>query len=181
MFNQSDLSKIDLIVNNFVSNDLQEPFLLNLMKVMSFFASSGFLIVISILMLIFMRNKYSVYLVYNLVAAVMLNTIFKLIIQRDRPTNMLVTEQGYSFPSGHAMVATIFYGIIIYFIYSSKLNRIYKIIYITILSILILLISFSRIYLSVHYLSDVYVGILIGVIYVSIFVGIKNKNIKQIV
>ena len=80
----------------------------------------------------------------------------------------MVTEHGYSFPSGHAMISTAFYGLIIYLIYKNA-NK-HKKIYIALLTILIFLIAVSRVYLGAHYATDVIAGIIFAIIYLIIFI-----------
>ena len=111
--------------------------------------------------------------------------LLKNIIQRPRPIEYrLIDETGYSFPSGHSMVSVAFYGLIIYFMYKSiKISKI-KWLLISLLSIVIILIGTSRIYLGVHYTSDVIGGFLISISYLIIFITafgekiLENKNSK---
>lgn len=95
----------------------------------------------------------------------LINNILKIIIKRPRPTLM---ETGYSFPSGHTMNATIFYLAVAFIlcrhIKSQKIRRL--VILGTLL--LIFLIGFSRVYLGVHYLSDVLGGFLLGIGYLAV-------------
>ena len=94
-----------------------------------------------------------------------MNRLIKYIIKRPRPPQRLhlVKETNYSFPSGHSMSAMIGYGLLIIEVYRSSLK--YKKPIITILTIIIFLIGLSRIYLGVHYFSDVIGGFLIALSY----------------
>ena len=85
----------------------------------------------------------------------------------------------YSFPSGHSSVSMAFYGFLIYLICTEFKNKKYKYLLISVLSIVILFIGLSRIYLGVHYLSDVLAGFLFSIIYLIIFVYFYNKIIKM--
>ena len=88
---------------------------------------------------------------------------FKYFIGRDRPLGAELYESSYSFPSGHALTSLFFYGFISFIIFRfSKLsgNKKYAIIFC--FMSLILLIGASRLYLGVHYISDVVGGYLIG-------------------
>ena len=115
----------------------------------------------------------------NLFLVFIINRLLKFIIRRPRPQAfVLVIENGYSFPSAHAMIGFAFYGFIIYLIMKSKKNKKEKIIYSTLLSLLILVVGISRIYLGVHYASDVIGGFLIALLYLVIFIKyIYKKNI----
>jgi undecaprenyl-diphosphatase len=94
-----------------------------------------------------------------------------------RPTGGLVSAFGQSFPSYHATIATIFFGLVARIAGSAQKSLISGII--GLISVLgILVVSFSRIYLGVHWLSDVIGGIVIGVIFLELFVQI-DKNVVQ--
>lgn len=111
----------------------------------------------------------------NLAVSGALNQALKRIVQRPRPTEYrLIEENGYSFPSGHSMVSAAFYGFFIYLIFKTVKNKYIKWGSITLLSILIILIGTSRIYLGVHYTSDVLAGFVISISYLVIFTSIVN-------
>lgn len=76
------------------------------------------------------------------------------------------------------MISMAFYGYLIYLIYKSKFNKYVKIILITIFVFLILFIGISRIYLGVHYTSDVIAGILLSISYLIVFIKLF-KNDKE--
>ncbi|MGD0237824.1 MAG: phosphatase PAP2 family protein [Syntrophorhabdales bacterium] len=87
--------------------------------------------------------------------------ILKVIFQRPRPkTEMYVFS--YSFPSGHVFSATVIYGFCVYLTFRFIKNATVKWILVTSLALLILLIGFSRVYLGVHWLSDVLAGYATG-------------------
>ena len=125
-------------------------------------------------------KKYSKLIMLNLALSFILNRILKLIIARPRPPRLrLVIENGYSFPSGHSMVSFAFYGFLIYLINKNLKNKKIKYPLIILLSLLILLIGISRIYLGVHYVTDVLGGYIIGLIYLIVFIKVlKKKKIK---
>ncbi len=95
----------------------------------------------------------------------------KLIFHRARPSVALYLENSFSFPSGHATIAIALYGFIAYVLikHSKKWKRKINIFFITF--ILIFLIGFSRLYLGVHYVSDVWGGYLVGAIWLIIAIG----------
>lgn len=157
-------------------------FMTTFFKIITSFASVPALLISVVIVLLIKKLKTTRFIILiNLINDVILNLGLKNIFRRERPLDiMLVKETGYSFPSGHTMASCIFYGFIIYLIYNSKLNKNLKIILITILSILILLIGISRIYLGVHYPTDVIAGYLISISYLIIFTNfvekLTNKN-----
>ena len=113
--------------------------------------------------------KYCPFVITNLVFIVILNFILKHIYTRPRPEFMLIDEYGYSFPSGHAMVSMAFYGLFIYIIFHLKLNKYLKYIFSFLIFSLIMLVGISRIYLHVHYFSDVIAGYAVSIIYLVVF------------
>ncbi len=153
------------------------PTTTSIMIGISFFASAGALIAISIIsLLIFKNKKLPKYITLNLIISFILNRIIKIIVRRPRPDAFaLVIEKGYSFPSAHAMVGFAFYGFIIYLILKSQKRKRQKVIYTTLLSLLIILIGISRIYLGVHYFTDVLGGFIIAMIYLVLFIKFIYK------
>ena len=105
----------------------------------------------------------------------MVNSSLKLIFLRERPTDMLIDIGGYSYPSGHSFVSMAFYGLLIYLVAKLDIKKKTKNIIIILLSILVLLIGTSRIYLGVHYPSDVLGGFIGGIIYLIIYIEISKK------
>ena len=108
----------------------------------------------------------------NLIIISGLNWTIKHIVQRPRPEESLrlVEEDGYSFPSGHAMITTAFYGLLIYYLWNHTDNKVLRNCICIGLTLLIVLIDFSRVYLGVHYLSDVLAGSLLSISYLIIAV-----------
>ncbi|MFA6269935.1 MAG: phosphatase PAP2 family protein [Candidatus Paceibacterota bacterium] len=108
--------------------------------------------------------------------------LIKHIVDRARPLGAIYTELSPSFPSGHATTAMALYGFMIYTIWSqsTKTSRdehrsLHK--FLTAgLVILILLIGLSRLYLGVHYFSDVLVGFFIGLIWILISRSIAKSK-----
>jgi undecaprenyl-diphosphatase len=102
--------------------------------------------------------------------------LLKNIFSRHRPLiPLLKPALGYSFPSGHSMMSFSFYGLLIYLCYKYIENRILKWFLITGLFLLILSIGFSRIYLRVHYASDVLAGFSVGIAWLIFSVWLLNK------
>ena len=136
----------------------------------------------TILFFVIKDKKIGISIITNLGIVTILNQIIKFIMQRPRPTEFrIIEETGYSFPSGHSMVSLAFYGYLIYLIYRYIKNKYIKWLLIVLLSILICLIGISRIYLGVHYTSDVLGGFLLSISYLVVYISlIKNLKIKNI-
>ncbi len=149
-----------------------------IMIFISYLGSAVTLITLTIGFLIILKNrKISKYITINLILVFLLNRLLKLIIGRPRPNVLrIVYEGGYSFPSGHAMVSMGFYGFLIYLIYKNIKNKKIKYPLIIILSSLILFIGISRIYLGVHYATDVIGGFIIAVLYLVLFIKFIYKT-----
>ena len=140
------------------------------------------LILITVGILIFSKGKgYSKLIAFNLACSFIISQILKLIIRRPRPEVLrLAVEKGFSFPSGHAMVSTVFYGFFIYLIYKKVKNKHIKWVSISLICILILLIGVSRIYLGVHYASDVFGGFVLSISYLGLFTHIIKTTFKEV-
>lgn len=149
-----------------------------IMMFISYLGSAVTLITLAIGFIIILKNKRNAkYIALNLVLVFLLNRILKLLIARPRPDVLrLVLEDGYSFPSGHSMVSMGFYGFLIYLIYINIRSKKIKYPLIIFLSLLILFIGISRIYLGVHYATDVIGGFIIAVIYLIIFIKFIYKS-----
>lgn len=130
------------------------------------------LIIITLMLLILKNKKYFKYTSINLAVIALLNQLLKNVIKRPRPVIGDGKFSGYSFPSGHAMVSMAFYGLLIYLVFSSNLNKKVKILLITCLSLIILLIGFSRIYLEAHYITDVLSGFTLSIFYLTIYTSL---------
>ena len=165
------------IISDFLISDFATP----IAKFITNFGGSIALIVITILLFICVKNKkIGISIFINLCVATGLNLILKHILQRPRPTDYrIINETGYSFPSGHSMISMAFYGFIIYLIYKYVKNKYLKASLIALLSILIILIGISRIYLGVHYTSDVLGGFLIAISYLVIYISAINKFLLE--
>lgn len=168
---------IDELAYNLLVAKLRNPTLTKIMKFITSLSNTPVITVIAIILFLVIKNKkVSLTIPTNLVLIATLNQILKLIFQRERPIGYRLLEiGGYSFPSGHAMASTAFYGLLIYLSYKYIKNKNLKIFLITINTIVIILVGISRIYLGVHYCSDVLVGISISIIYLIIYTKILTK------
>ena len=134
----------------------------------------------TILFFVIKDKKIGISIITNLGIVTILNQIINFIMQRPRPTEFrIIEETGYSFPSGHSMVSLAFYGYLIYLIYKYINNKHLKRTLIIILSVLICIIGVSRIYLGVHYTSDVLGGFLISFAYLIIYIELVNKFVLE--
>ncbi len=173
-----DSLSIDKNVYSFIADNIMNDGLTPILKVITELGGVAFTIIAGVLIFIFCK-KIRWFVTFDLVGVTLINQLLKHIIRRPRPNILrLVEESGYSFPSGHSMVSMAFYGIIIYLVYKNVSNKYLKWLLISLLSLLILSIGFSRIYVGVHYFTDVAGGFLLGFAYVVIYVNIYNNKVK---
>ena len=167
----------DVIGHYLVSKYLISDFMTPIMSCITWFGGPIWIVVLTVLLFVFIKEKkICVAVLTNLVTITVLNQVFKFILQRPRPEGYrLIAESGYSFPSGHSMVSMAFYGFLIYLIYYYFKNKHLKWTLITILGILIVLIGLSRIYLGVHYTSDVCAGFVFSLAYLILYISVINK------
>jgi len=160
------------IVSLFISDTMT-----TIMKFITFFADPIWCILFSVLVIIFWKKIRKAFLI-NLILVFMLNYILKLIFSRARPIDInIITETGYSFPSGHAMISLAIYGFLAYLLWKSDYK--YKKIGVSLLVLLIVLIGISRIYLGVHYTSDVIAGFIVSLGYLLLFIDFIYPKIKD--
>ena len=167
----------DVIGYKIISTYLIRDSLTPIFKIITWFGSATCLILLALILFFTIKNKKVGLLISaNLIIITILNQALKIIVQRPRPTEYrIINEAGYSFPSGHSMVSMAFYGFLIYLIYKNIKNKYLKISLIVILSLLIVMIGISRIYLGVHYTSDVCAGFLVSLSYLIIYINFANK------
>lgn len=104
------------------------------------------------------------------------NVLLKMAFSRPRPPDIaLIKESGFSFPSGHAMVSVAFYGFLIYLIFQSRQPKWRKIGASIVLGCIIIGVGISRIYLGVHYASDVIAGASLSLAYVILLTTFARK------
>ena len=177
---EKEIMELDTIGYKIMSEHIMSDTITPIAKAITQFGGAIFLITLSIILLIVIKNKKIGILIWiNLAISTIINQILKNIIQRPRPTEFrIINENGYSFPSGHSMASAAFYGFLIYLIYKKVKNKYLKWILISLLSILIILIGASRVYLGVHYTSDVIAGILISTSYLIMFISIIKKYLE---
>ena len=174
------------VLDNWIYNliiCLKCDFFTKFFKIITFFGSVKFIVILNVLAIVYgIFKNYNRYLRIVLFSACssFVNSLLKGIVKRERPdiSLWLVSENNFSFPSGHSMTSCVFYGVICYFIYKSKININIKRVIISLLGLLVILIGTSRIYLGVHYFSDVIGGFLWG--FVVLLIGIDVMNRREI-
>ena len=171
----------DIIGYKLIETFLISDFVTPIAKFITNFGGAIFLSIATVMLFLMIKNKkIGLSIISNIVIITFLNQLLKRTLQRPRPTEFRIAEEtGYSFPSGHSMVSMAFYGYLIYLIYRYIKNKYVKWTLITILSILICLIGISRIYLGVHYTSDVLGGFLISISYLVVYISSIKKLLPE--
>lgn len=140
----------------------------------------GYMIILGLAIvasLLYFKNwKYILQTVFVLILASISNVMLKRLVNRARPgAEHLVVVETLSYPSGHAMGAMAFYGFLIYLVYRFKIGHpLLKWGIIFLLLVIILSIGISRIYLGVHYPSDIVGGYIAGLIWVFLCILLFN-------
>ncbi len=174
-----ELKGIDTAIYNFVMNAKSDVATI-LAKGFSFLVSVPFLLIFSIILFfVFKDKRFAIISFGNLGLIFIINQILKYSFSRERPIEwMMIDEVGYSFPSAHAMVSAAFYGMLFYLILQTKISKRKKIGWGIGLSLTILLVGLSRIYLGVHYASDVVGGFLMAFAYLLIVTTFITSYLK---
>ena len=165
---------IDSVVMNFVRS-IQFPFLIGFSNAISWIFDPVVIILFSLiisLILYFKKfKKEGIFFALTILITGLFIKIAKWIFQRARPISTLIEESGFSFPSGHTTMALVFFGLVAY-LFVSKKNRFGAMLVAVGLT---LLIGFTRIYLQVHWLTDVVGGFVLGGIILILSLIIYRK------
>jgi undecaprenyl-diphosphatase len=147
-------------------------------RVLTFFGSPAVALAISaIVFVVLYRRRHLVdaaLLPVVLGGAELLNLILKLSFHRTRPEVGFVDLETYSFPSGHAMMATAAYGAFLYLAWSHFRTGRERLLLAIATVVLVALICFSRLYLGVHYLSDVLAGVAGGAFWLAVSIALQT-------
>jgi undecaprenyl-diphosphatase len=131
------------------------------------------LILIFYFLLVKKQNWFSIRVITIAISSLVLMLLLKQLFQRKRPLSpLLKAARGLSFPSGHAIMAVTFYGLLIYILQHSITIDWLKWLITVLVILLIILIGFSRVYLRVHYASDVAAGFIIGLLWLLLSLAV---------
>ena len=179
---ENETYKLDLNINSWIST-LRTPGRTEIMKIVSDIGRIGGVFIVGFISAYLFINKKIHVLIGLLISALTagtFTTVLKLIIARDRPelANRLVAESGFSFPSGHATMAFVAFPILAIIInFNPKIPKLLKFIAIFGLTIFPFVVGFSRLYLGVHYFTDVVAGGIVGISAACVFYYLNTKYI----
>lgn len=177
---EQDAQAMDVLLSQYIYS-WRSSFLNPIMEFISLLGADFTLIagsVVAILLALKKHRHEAQLFVSVLVLGVLINNVLKLFFQRPRPTidPLFDLSASFSFPSGHAMNSFIFYCLLAYFVYHFTKNRTLSI-WASIAALgLILLIGLSRVYLGVHYPSDVIAGYIAG-LFVFVTAIVLDKTV----
>lgn len=168
-------------VDNFIYNavrSLESSLFDTYFKFITKFGNVSGIIIVVAGILIVLRNKDGFMLCVMTGISALSNTIIKHIIRRKRPSVLrLIKQGGYSFPSGHAMISIAVYGFLIYVVSKYIKNKVLKYFLICLLSFIIVSIGVSRIYVGVHYGTDILAGYCLSLLELGIILNyIKHSK-----
>src|ERR1035437_9443199 len=172
---------LDVLVNSYIAH-IRGPYLTEYMYLLSALFDVSILsilatIMIAILVKIIRGKKYAWLFLVSIYISALLTYLLKLFFNVSRPADAVMQVFGPSFPSYHAVVATVFFVMLIY-IFDDYFKKFWKILFNTICISMIFLVAFSRVYLGVHWLSDISFGIFLGCFlsYLSVLVFRKINH-----
>ena len=169
------LATFDTTVYNFLIN-MRNDSLDNYFKLLTRLGNTLTVVLIMSGFLVIMKKHDRINLFLILVSSTILNRVIKAIIKRPRPEHLrIITEKGFSYPSGHATAAIALYGFLLYLVYGRVQNKYLKVFLMIVLIYIILTIGLSRIYLGVHYPSDILGGYLLSIVVLFLAKALSDK------
>lgn len=168
---RGEAMKLDQMAYWLVVENLRSDWLTPIMESFSALATPVSLIAMLLVIAAFAPGKRpGWFCTVNLALAALLNVVLKTLIQRPRPEGFrLAVESGFSFPSGHSMAAMAFFGLIVWMVWHYEQDRRQRLILTAAFSAVIAMIGISRIYLGVHYASDVLGGFCASIIWLVFY------------
>lgn len=156
------------------------PGMTRAMRWISFLGSDEYLLVVPVVMALVLSfykkmQWYGLKVLVICLTTALLNQLLKYLHQRPRPLLGLQEASGMSFPSGHAMIGGVFYGLVIYIVLSTVKSQAWRWVLTILFTALILLVGWSRIYLRMHYATDVMAGYLIGALWLLLSLYLLGK------
>lgn len=171
------ITYFDLPIIQFIQG-LETPFLTVIFKTFTWVGSAYGVIPITIAICMFLffrlhRRKQAVFFAFSIASTIALNELLKLYFKRDRPEFYRLMEiGGFSFPSGHTMMAFSLYGIICYIFWHHLHKTRSQILLVIFTTIMAFSIAISRIYVGVHFPSDIIAGIAASTFWITVLITI---------
>jgi membrane-associated phospholipid phosphatase len=177
--NHEPLTLLDVQISNWLATHRSPP-LTKAMFVLTFFGSTGAVSCIAVafgLYLLWQRRfDWFAIAISSVFGGMLLNRLLKYAFQRPRPRfdDPLLTLTGYSFPSGHTMMATALYGVLAAYLCTTNVDARRRLAIVIAAALLIGLVGFSRMYLGAHYLTDVLGAMAEGLAWLSLCLTVMH-------
>jgi membrane-associated phospholipid phosphatase len=173
-YKKTDLKILDIIGSHASERNTR------IMSAFTILATHEFLIPANLTLIanfLFIRRKswFSIRIASIALSSLGLMFLLKHLFKRKRPAGPLLKAKGLSFPSGHAIMSVTFYGLLIYITSQTIKDKPLKWLLIISFLLLIQLIGLSRVYLRVHYASDVAVGYIVGTSWLLVSLGVLKR------
>ena len=175
--NYLDTSIQDLMIS------IRSDNLTNIITIITDLGSPYTLITITVLLFFINKNKrIPILITLNLICSAIISKLVVFLSKRNSllEASLIAIEEGSSYKAGHPMISIAFYMYLSYLIYKSTKNKIFKSCIIALLFILIIMISFSHIYLGTYYLSDILSSLLLSISYLMLFISITKNYLEKV-
>lgn len=168
---EGEIMKLDTLAYRFFVVTLRSDVMTPIMEGFTSLSSVAVILVMALVVAAFAPGKAPGRCVCaNVVGALVLNQVLKFIVQRPRPDGYrLAVESSYSFPSGHSMISMAFYGLLIWMIWKFERDDVMRHVWCCLFGLIIVMVGISRVYLGVHYASDVIAGFCVSLIWLVFF------------
>ena len=172
----------DARINNFLLL-FRSDYYIKIFSAITLFGRSytivSLLIILSLLFWLWQKKSYIIPILITLGGASLLSFLSKLAFHRARPPFPVYLEDSFAFPSGHATIAMATYGFVTYFLLRNTKKLFSKILILLLGLLIIFLIGLSRLYLGVHYLSDVLAGYLLGALWLVFGISLVEWHLDS--
>jgi undecaprenyl-diphosphatase len=182
VIDMESIAKLDVWLNQKIillwSSPLNEImiFITNIASPLNLFLFS---VLLFILLIVKKKWYHLLLLVFGMAGGAIFELLVKFLMQRERPVNALIDASGYSFPSTHAAMAVIFFSIVLYAFKDDIRNKIVRVLFVSGMTTTVILVGLSRVYLNVHWLSDVIAGFALGIFWLTLLVLVFRFTISM--
>ena len=167
----AEILQLDVDAYNFFVLKLRRPWMTGIMEGLSSLSSPIVIAAMLLMVAAFAPGRRpGMCAAVNLVCVVLINQVLKYIVHRPRPDGFrLISEVGYSFPSGHSMVSMAFYGLCAWMVWHYERDRLMRWACCLAFAGTIVAVGMSRVYLGVHYASDVIAGFCVSLAWIGVY------------
>ncbi|WP_240464324.1 phosphatase PAP2 family protein [Paenibacillus apiarius] len=179
------LNPFDLNIAAYVQS-FESPGLTKVMELFSTIGSTKSSIIIAVFVMLFLffalgHRMELIFLCFVLGGSAAMNLLLKLVIHRERPiAHRLIEETGYSFPSGHTMGAIALYGALAFLLWRHIASRPGRLFLLASSCAMIAMIGLSRVYLGVHYPSDIIGGLISSGFWLALMIWVFHRDTEPV-